>query len=317
MLESINRLYCKGDEMKSEHMPHSCHYFGDQRDLWWNYDFIDLMAKRWDLSAIRSILDVGCGIGHWGFTLAPFLSRDTQVHGIDPESVWIEKATERAQEKGLQEQFHYQVGRAERIPFDDKSFDMVTCQTVLIHVPDIDIALKEMIRVLKPGGLLAVAEPNNIAPLLIFNTISIDEPLDDLLEHIRFHITCERGKKALGLGYNSVGDVLPYAFSRQNLWGIQVFLSDKTSPMIPPYQSDEEQTLLKQIADWENQEILVWPRDETKRYYLAGGGVENEFEGIWKKLVNASKESTQAIKDKTLSSTNATVMYLISGRKKM
>lgn len=303
--------------MKTEQVPHSGHYFGDQRDLWWNYDFIELMAKRWDLGSVRTVLDVGCGVGHWGFTLAPFFSPDTQVHGIDPESVWIEKATKRAQEKGIDAQFHYQVATAQKIPFEDNIFDMVTCQTVLIHVPDIKVALKEMIRVLKPGGLLAVAEPNNIAPLLIFNTLNVNEPLDALFEHIRFHITCERGKAALGLGYNSAGDILPDAFSQQDLDKIQVYLSDKTSLMIPPYQSHEEQIWLKQIQDWEQQEILVWPQEETKRYYLAGGGTESEFNRIWAKLIKDSKQSMQAIKDKKLSSTNATVMYLISGRKKI
>jgi len=301
--------------MTTEPMPHSGHYFGDQRDLWWNYDFIELMSKRWELGAVRTVLDVGCGIGHWGFTLAPFFSSKTKLYGIDPESAWVEKAAKRAQEKGISERFHYQMGTAEKIPFEDNTFDMVTCQTVLIHVTDVDTALKEMLRVLKPGGLLAVAEPNNIAPLLIFNTLNVEEPLDGLMEHIRFHISCERGKKALGLGYNSVGDVLPYAFSKQGLDNIQVYLSDKTSLMIPPYQTDEQRILLKQIQDWENQEILVWPRDETKRYYLAGGGTENEFERIWKNLIKDAKESIQAIKDKKLSSTNATVMYLISGRK--
>jgi len=302
--------------MKNDSVPHSGHYFGDQRDLWWNFDFIELMSKRWNLSSVRKVLDVGCGIGHWGFTLAPFLDKQTQIYGIDPEAAWVEKATARAKEKGLSEQCHYQTATVEQIPFEDNSFDMVTCQTLLIHVADVNIALKEMIRVLKPGGLLAVAEPNNIAPLLIFNTINVNEPIENLLENIRFHITCERGKQALGLGYNSVGDILPNAFGKQNIDNIQVYLSDKTSLMVPPYQSNEEQILLKQIQEWENQEILVWPRDETKRYYLAGGGIENEFEGIWKKLINDSKKFRQAIVEKKLSSTNATVMYLISGRKK-
>lgn len=301
--------------MSNESMPHSGHYFGDQRDLWWNYDFIALMAKRWDLEAVRTVLDVGCGIGHWGFTLAPFLNKDTKMIGIDPEDTWVEKATARAKEKGLSEKCHYQVGTAERLPFDDNSFDMVTCQTVLIHVADVDVALKEMVRVLKPGGLLAVAEPNNIAPLLIFNNLNVNDPIDDLLVHIRFHALCERGKKALKLGYNSVGDILPLAFSKQNLNNIQVYLSDKTSPMIPPYCSKEEQILLKQISEWEDQEIVVWPKDETKRYFLAGGGSDSEFESMWAKLIKESKEHTKAIKNETLSSTNATVMYLISARK--
>lgn len=303
-------------EMTTEHMPHSGHYFGDQRDLWWNYDFIGLMATRWDLKSVYTVLDVGCGIGHWGFTLSPFFNKDTKIYGIDPELAWITKAIERAQEKGIANQFHYQTGKAEQIPFADNTFDMVTCQTVLIHVTDIHIALKEMIRVLKPGGLLAVAEPNNIAPLLIFNNLNINEPLDDLLEYIGFHITCERGKQMLGLGYNSVGDLLPYAFSGQNLDEIQVYLSDKTSLMIPPYHTNEQQILLKEMKDWENKEMLVWSQEETKRYYLAGGGAEIEFERMWAKSIKGAKECVEAIKNEKFSSTNATVMYLISGRKK-
>lgn len=301
--------------MATEHVPHSGHYFGDQRDLWWNYDFVELMAKRWELASVEQVLDVGCGIGHWGFTLAPFLNPEAQIMGVDPEAAWIEKATQRAQEKGMNQRCHFQMGKAEQLPFADNSFDMVTCQTVMIHVADVNVALKEMIRVLKPGGLLAVAEPNNTAPLLVFNTLNVNEPVDNLLEHIRFHVTCERGKKALGLGYNSVGDILPYAFSQQSLEHIQVYLSDKTSVMIPPYQSKEEQILLKQAQDWEAENILVWPKDETRNYYLAGGGTENKFESIWQKLIDDSKKSIHALKNKTLSGTNATVMYLISGRK--
>ncbi len=154
-------------------------------------------------------------------------------------------------------------------------------------------------------------------PPLIFNNLNVDEPLDNLLEHIRFHGICERGKKALKLGYNSIGDILPFAFSKQKLNNIQVYLSDKTSPMIPPYRSKEEQILLKQINEWEDQEILVWPKDETKRYFLAGGGSEIEFEAMWNKQIKESKENIEAIKNETLSSTNATVMYLISGRKQV
>jgi len=258
--------------MTQEHFPHSGHYFGDQRDYWWNFDFLELMAKRWDLKHCRSLLDVGCGVGHWGLTLAPFLSDDCKVNGIDPEDQWITIAKEKAMQENGNKQFHYQVGSAEKIPFEDNTFDMVTCQTVLIHLSDVSIALKEMIRVLKPGGLLAVAEPNNIAPMLVFDNLSIDEPMDSILEHIRFQMMCERGKKILGLGYNSIGDLLPDYFAQQNLENIQIYLSDKTSPLIPPYLSKEEQVLVEQSKTWSNQEIAVWPREETKRYYLASGG---------------------------------------------
>jgi ubiquinone/menaquinone biosynthesis C-methylase UbiE len=199
--------------MTQDQLPHSGHYFGDQRDFWWNYDFVELMAKRWELNHCHSLLDVGCGVGHWGLTLAPFLANDCIVHGIDPEVQWIDIAKEKSRQISSKQQFQYQVASAEKLPFDDNSFDIVTCQTVLIHLKDVSIALSEMIRVLKPGGLLAVAEPNNIAPMLVFDNLSVDEPIDNVLESIRFQMMCERGKKILGLGYISIGDLLPDYFA--------------------------------------------------------------------------------------------------------
>jgi ubiquinone/menaquinone biosynthesis C-methylase UbiE len=292
---------------KSE-MPHSGHYFGDQRDFWWNYDFLELMAKRWDLKKVESMLDVGCGIGHW---------KNAKIVGIDPEPKWIEKVSTRAKEMHLKNPFEGKIAQVEHLPFEDNLFDMVTCQTVLIHVNEVSLALKEMIRVLKPGGLLAVAEPNNIASMLVFNSESIHEPVEPLLEHVQFHIKCERGKQALGMGYNSIGDILPYEFAKQNLEKIQVYLSDKTSPFIPPYASKEEQVLINQMQEWQNQEILVWPKEETRRYFLAGGGKNFEFERIWPKLIKDRNESLIGIKNKSVSSPGTSIMYLISGRKKL
>ena len=153
--------------------PHSVSVLTDIRDYWYSPDFIELMAKRWELTQVETILDVGCGIGHWGQLLAPFLSSKMHMIGIDPEELWIEKATERAQQKGLASRTTYQIGTAEVIPFPDHSFDMVTCQTVLVHVKDATVALNEMLRVLKPGGLIAVAEPNNLISRLVLNNFNL------------------------------------------------------------------------------------------------------------------------------------------------
>ena len=49
---------------------HSSEHFSESRDHWWNSDFLQLIAKRWRLDAVQSVLDVGCGVGHWGMLLA-------------------------------------------------------------------------------------------------------------------------------------------------------------------------------------------------------------------------------------------------------
>jgi SAM-dependent methyltransferase len=80
---------------------------GEWRDLWWNQDFLELMAVRWRLSDVRSVLDVGCGAGHWGQMLATVLPKDARIVGVDHESGFLETARERARARCLPQQFEY------------------------------------------------------------------------------------------------------------------------------------------------------------------------------------------------------------------
>src|SRR5689334_22752969 len=75
--------------------PHSEDWFGDERDHWWNQDFLALMARRWRLDRVKRVLDVGCGQGHWGRALLPHLPR-ASLTGIDPEPEWVTRAGELA-----------------------------------------------------------------------------------------------------------------------------------------------------------------------------------------------------------------------------
>src|ERR1700736_5073635 len=179
---------------------HSAEDFGDTRDYWWNLDFLELMGKRLSLDRVRDVLDVGCGVGHWGRLLANVLPSGTRVHGVDRDPLWVEKAAARATARGLSDRLSYQVSVAEKLPFDDASFDLVTCQTVLIHTPDPGAAVDEMVRVARPGGLILAAEPNNVAGALTFDSLRFHDPVDDIVARVRLQLLCERGKAALGGG---------------------------------------------------------------------------------------------------------------------
>ena len=117
-----------GNEFKGQ-AAHSAEHFGDTRDHWWNLDFLRLMAKRWKLDAVRDVLDVGCGVGHWGMLLASVMPENVRVTGIDREPSWVEQASARALARGLDGRFSYRQGDAQRLPFPDDSFDLTTCQT--------------------------------------------------------------------------------------------------------------------------------------------------------------------------------------------
>jgi len=294
--------------------PHSANVLTDIRDYWYSPDFIELMAKRWELAHVKTMLDVGCGIGHWGQLLAPFSSPSMHMTGIDPEKLWVEKATERAQKKGLASRATYQIGSAEAIPFPDHSFDMVTCQTVLVHVKDASVALKEMLRVLKPGGLIAVAEPNNLVSRLIFNNLTFNDSVDDTIESVRFELICERGREKLNRGNAFRGDVIPFHFSQAGIENIQVYLSDLADYFIPPYKTPREHITLLGL-DEDSEEHWNDARQEMQEFFFAGGGLSAEFEAYWNRFIKNKDRILAGYKNKALCSAGGLIMYLISGRK--
>lgn len=58
------------------------------------------MAKRLEFHRVKRVLDVGCGIGHWGQILSTVLPENVHITGIEREELWVNKAKERV--KGIQ-----------------------------------------------------------------------------------------------------------------------------------------------------------------------------------------------------------------------
>ncbi|MGI8670539.1 MAG: class I SAM-dependent methyltransferase, partial [Aridibacter sp.] len=67
---------------------HSEEYFGDCRDYWYNLDFLELMAKRWELEKVNTLLDVGCGQCHWTRIVSRFLGKGAEVTAVDADPKW-------------------------------------------------------------------------------------------------------------------------------------------------------------------------------------------------------------------------------------
>lgn len=295
--------------------PHSAEYFGEARDYWWNRDFIELMGQRLDLAAAGRVLDVGAGVGHWGRALGPALSPSATLVGVDREDAWVAEATRRAAVAGLGERFVYQRGDANALPFEDASFDLVTCQTVLIHVPDPSAVLAEMLRVCRPGGLVLAVEPNNLANAAVQGTTSAGVSSRDLADGWWFHLVCQRGKQALGLGYNSVGDYVPGMLAALGATDVRVYIGDRATPLFPPYAGREQAAEVAQFMDFVKREVWAWDREETLRYFLAGGGDEAEFGRLWDAIGARERAVAVAIRAGTYATAGGSLSYLVSGRK--
>ena len=102
------------------------------------------------------VLDFGCGPGTITVGLAAAV-RPGEVHGIDMEESQIEMARAAAA-AGEHGNATFHVGNVYELPFEDNYFDAAHCHAVLMHVPDTDAALREVKRVLKPGGIIAGRE---------------------------------------------------------------------------------------------------------------------------------------------------------------
>jgi SAM-dependent methyltransferase len=294
---------------------HSAEYFGDTRDYWWNLDFPALMAKRLSFDRVHDVLDVGCGVGHWGQLLANVIPSSARVQGVDRDPFWVGKATERVAAHGLADRFSYQVAAAQRLPFVDASFDLVTCQTVLIHMSDPGAALDEMIRVARPGGLILAAEPNNVVRALTLDSANFNDPVDEILARVRLQLTCERGKAALGEGNNSIGDLVPGLFAERKLADIGVYLNDKASILLPPYDSPEQRATIEESSDFKDRDHWIWSLEVTRRYFLAGGGREGEFDALWSVAIGGNDKFAKAIAARTYAGAGAAITYLVAGRK--
>jgi len=209
----------------------------------------------------------------------------------------------------------FRAGEVQTLPFPDHTFDLTTCQTVLIHVPDPAAALAEMIRVTKPGGLVAVAEPNNVAGALHVDSVSAKASIDDLIELARFHLTCERGKANLGLGNNSVGDLMPGMFAASGLEGVDVYLNDKVATLFPPYATEAQRALVEEARTHQARDFWVWSKDETRSYFFAGGGDEAAFVTHWQRAMASREARAAALRAGSYASADGSVCYLVSGRK--
>ena len=100
-------------------------------------------------------LDVCCGTADWTIALSEAVGSKGQVTGLDFSENMLEVGK---QKTASLENIHLVHGDAMNLPFDDKSFDYVTIGFGLRNVPDYLSALKEMHRVLKPGGMVVCLE---------------------------------------------------------------------------------------------------------------------------------------------------------------
>jgi len=109
------------------------------------------------------ILEVGCSVGFNCFALRERFP-GAKVFGIEPDFEAFQVANAMVQASGFKDiEFFHGVG--EQLPFEDASFDLIVCHTVIEHVADVEACIREIARVLKPLGILHLEAPNYLWPV--------------------------------------------------------------------------------------------------------------------------------------------------------
>jgi SAM-dependent methyltransferase len=300
--------------------PHSAQEFGPQREFWWHRDFLDLMAARWELAQAGSLADIGCGQCHWSRLLYRYLKPPGRFTGVDREVRWVAEAEQhfrRAFPRVPSDLLSFVKADATKLPLPDNHFDVVTCQTLLMHLDQPLVALREMLRILAPGGLLLCVEPNNLWNYLAFNSLTADEPVEMLVRRFEFWLRYHRAKKASGQGDHCIGDALPGYFSQLGLTDIGVYQSDRAAALFPPYASPAQRALLAQEEQFKRAQTGPWDREELHRAVLSTGATEQFFETVFGELVAKYRREQQAIAEGTFHGGFGSITYLVSGRKAM
>lgn len=124
-----------------------------QQHIKWRNDTM----KKMNVQKGAKALDVCCGTADWTIALAEAAGKDGEVVGLDFSKNMLKIGEEKLQARNL-DQATLIHGNAMELPFEDNTFDYVTIGFGLRNVPDYNQVLREMYRVLKPGGMAVCLE---------------------------------------------------------------------------------------------------------------------------------------------------------------
>ncbi len=293
-------------------VPHSAEYLNaKERAFWWDSDYLALIANRVDFSHVEKALDVGCGKGAWTEVVSSLLPKGAKITGIDSDPQWIELM------QSSSSPHTFLVADAVALPFEDESFDMVTCQTLLIYALHPEKMLFEMARVLKPGGVLVLSEPNNVANLSSdSNTVQEALSFEERMDITRLYLICQEGKKLRGQGFSSIGPQLCYRLS-PSITHLHSLVSNKMNILIPPYQSEEQLALLDFIYSASGEDrFKFWPKDLALDHFLAVyPRGQKEFDRLWQVALKFNAIHRQQIQERRLAGVFGGGLILTIGKK--
>jgi ubiquinone/menaquinone biosynthesis C-methylase UbiE len=133
-----------------------------------NRDYLTWMVDQLDLRPSLTVLDVAAGTGHLSRAIAPHVQR---VVAVDLTPEMLAQGQCEAEQAGLTN-LVFEQGVAEQLPYPDAAFDLVVSRFSLHHFTDARGPLREMVRVCRPGGRVAIIDmvsPDDLTTAATYN----------------------------------------------------------------------------------------------------------------------------------------------------
>ena len=121
--------------------------------------FAEMMSDYFSAMQVHSakrVLDLGCGTGVATRAIAGAPGFSGHVTGIDVSPYLTAEAQRLAAQEGLGDKVEFRVGDSQQLALPEQSFDVAVAHTLVSHVPDPLSVLKELRRVVRPGGFIGV-----------------------------------------------------------------------------------------------------------------------------------------------------------------
>ncbi len=285
------------------------------RKYLWHPDTIVKLASWFGLKPGMRIADIGCGIGYLGYTYWPFYRRHGRYIGIDIDYKSLKAGEKMAAKWGGNRIPHFIQGDAYHLPLKSNSVDCAMAQTLYIHLNKPKQALREIFRIVRPGGLVVIIEPDTLSRKSVSSLPDLDLKTKLLLE--KYRILRYKGREKLGLGDYSIGSKMPYMMKEAGLKDIDVRINDRVSFIEPPYESLEQRYFLEMLTGiiYENDQKQIRDEGSVRKQFIAGGGKANEYDQVVKIGRQRKSILKRQLSKNKLFYLSTSFIYIVKGRK--
>ncbi len=244
-------------------------HLDSSRRFMWSPEDMPRLAGLLELRPGMRIADFGCGWGFLGHLLLPLISPGGRVDGFELQDELIKRGRERIAEAGHGGRIvlhQADITALDEVP--DNRYDLAICQTVLMHLSRPDLALREMSRVVKPGGLVIAIEPDLLAASASRRGSQQAEDFDHLRTRLLVDTYAMQGCERTGAGDYRIASKLPILMTEAGLTQPRLWFNPMAHQCSPPYSKNQDDYASFLLDHHES-------------------GAAEEFESTWKMLFDA------------------------------